>query len=214
MGGLARRIHVAPDFPRRMAYRGYNRLPRQSGTPSRVVFLSRISPKKNLLFALDVLSKVTVPVEFTIFGPVSEPAYWAKCRAAIDALPDHVQVKVPGPVPSEKVIETLANHDLFFLPTRGENYGHVIAEAVQAGLPILISDRTPWKGLAKEGIGRDLPLIEPSEFAHYIEEIANQSADEKARLDENLRTYANKIFCNEKLVSEMRECFYASKNLT
>ena len=214
MGSLAGKIRIAPDLPRSREYRAYTRLPRRPHTPLRIVFLSRISPMKNLLFALDVLSKVTVRVELTIIGPVSEPAYWAKCQVAINALPDHVQVNVPGPVPSEKVIETLADHDLFFLPTRGENYGHVIAEAVQAGLPILISDRTPWKGLAKEGIGRDLPLTEPSAFARYIEEIANQSANEKARLVENLRAYANKIFRNEELFSKMRECFYTSKNLS
>ena len=211
MGRVARHVRIAPDLPR-MASRGYQPRPRRPHTPLRVIFLSRISPMKNLLYALDVLAKVTVPVEFTIIGPVSDRAYWADCLTVIKSLPDHVKVNAPGPVPSEKVIETLADHDLFFLPTRGENYGHVITEAVQAGLPILISDRTPWKGLAKEGIGRDLPLTEPSEFARYIEEIANQSADEKARLDENLRTYADKTFFNNDLIRKMRECFHASKN--
>src|SRR3546814_17574361 len=37
----------------------------------------------------------------------------------------------------------------------GENYGHVIAEALEAGLRLLISDQTPWRGLAEAGVGHD-----------------------------------------------------------
>ena len=60
--------------------------------------------------------------------------------------------------------QTLAAYHLFLLPTRGENFGHVILEALSAGCPVLISDQTPWRGLESSGIGWALPLTEPERF--------------------------------------------------
>lgn len=206
MGRLARDIRIAPDLPRRGAFR-LQETPRWPRTPLRVVFLSRISPKKNLLFALEVLSRVMVPVEFTIIGPVADRAYWADCQAAITALPDHIQVKVLGPVPPEEVIDALADHHLFFLPTRGENFCHVVAEALQAGLPVLISDQTPWRGLAEAGIGRDLPLAKPEQFVRYIEKCAMQSNEEAQYLQRSLVRYIKEKIDQNESVERMRELF-------
>src|SRR3546814_8414185 len=58
--------------------------------PLRITFLSRISPMKNLLFCLETLARVHVPVVFTIYGPREDHEYWQRCEAAITALPSHV----------------------------------------------------------------------------------------------------------------------------
>ena len=76
-------------------------------------------------------------------------AYWEKCQRIIDDLPENIQVKYNGTIGHEKVVREMASHDLFFLPTLGENFGHVIFEALAAGCPILISDQTPWRNLEK-----------------------------------------------------------------
>ena len=60
--------------------------------------------------------------------------------------------------------ESLAKNDLFFFPAHGENYGHVIAEAMAAGCPVLISDQTAWRNLEEKGAGWDLPLDAPGRF--------------------------------------------------
>jgi hypothetical protein len=49
----------------------------------------------------------------------------------------------------------LAEYDLFLFPTLGENYGHVISEALASGCPVVISDQTPWRNLEAEGINRN-----------------------------------------------------------
>ena len=40
----------------------------------------------------------------------------------------------------------------------GENFGHVFLEALAAGCPLIISNKTPWLELKEKGVGWDLPI--------------------------------------------------------
>ena len=46
---------------------------------------------------------------------------------------------------------------LFLLPSHSENFGLVIVEALAAHVPALVTDTTPWSGLAAEGCGWCVP---------------------------------------------------------
>jgi glycosyltransferase involved in cell wall biosynthesis len=147
--------------------------------PLRIVFLSRIARMKNLDYALRVLAKTCVRIQFDIWGTLEDPDYWKKCQDQIRSLPDNVEAHYRGVADHSEVNKILADYDLFFLPTRGENYGHVITEAFSAGTPVLLSDQTPWRNLRSEGIGWDLPL-ENGEAA-FLEAI--EEASRKVRLE-------------------------------
>ncbi len=146
---------------------------RRIGEPLRVCFLSRISPMKNLDFALRALATTTAQVVFTIYGPQASRAYWATCEAIIANLPSNITVRYEGPLHPRDVRQQLSKHDLFFLPTRGENYGHVIHEALSSGLTLLISDQTPWLEINERGVGWALPLDNEGAFAQKIDEFSS-----------------------------------------
>lgn len=180
LGGAARDIRVAANLTPVVTDPAHQArttpVPRRPGEPLRIVFLSRVSAMKNLDFALFVLSGVDRPVSFDVYGAIEDRAYFETCRRLAQAMPAQVSVRFHGAIAHEAVPACLAAHDLMFLPSRGENFGHVIFEAMSAGLPVLISDRTPWRGLVEAGVGWDIPLSDPDGFRAAIAEQAD--ADE------------------------------------
>ncbi|MBN1919612.1 MAG: glycosyltransferase [Anaerolineae bacterium] len=135
----------------------------------KLVFLSRVSRKKNLDYALRLLSGLTGRVIFDIYGPLEDLAYWKECQSIIAQMPPSIEVTYRGEIMPEQVMDTFGNYHLFLFPTRGENFGHVISEALRAGCPVLISDTTPWRGLEEQKAGWIVPLSQPERFITILE---------------------------------------------
>ena len=192
MGPVADRVVMAPNLPPRLPPGGTERpnRRRRDGEPLRVCFLSRISPKKNLDFALSVMANVRAPVVFHIYGPLEGLDYWSKCEALMKVIRPPVEVRYMGGVEHSRVGEVLGDYDLFFFPTRGENYGHVISEAMLSGTPVLIADTTPWRDLKRLGVGWDLPLSDAAAFAAAVTRAAAMSPEQHFSWRERVRSYA------------------------
>ena len=184
---------------------------RKAGEPLRICFLSRISPKKNLDFALTALGHTRADVVLTIHGPREDRAYWGQCEAVRKTLPGNVQVVYAGEVEHQDVARALSSHDLFFFPTRGENYGHVIQEALAAGLPVLISDQTPWRDLEQHGVGWALPLDDPSAFALIIDTVAAWPAEQAQAIREKAIAYARDKANDTEVVRANLELFRTAR---
>lgn len=187
--------------------------PRVSGAAFRVCFLSRICPMKNLDYALEVLAEVKFPVMFTIYGPQEVPAYWEKCEALIAKLPENITVDYCGSVHPSSVRTVLAKHDLFFLPTLGENYGHAIYEALSVGLPVLISDNTPWNDIAEHNVGWEYSLGSRSEFVKKIEELYAWSPAQHRDVAKRAVEYSKNVSQDAGVIKQNLDLFnYAVNN--
>ena len=145
---------------------------------------------KNLDFALRALALVKTRVRFDAYGPRSEAAYWYECEQLIAALPPHVDVVCHGEIRNAAVPDALAACDLLFLPSRSENFGHAIFEALSCGVPVLIGDQTPWRDLPRKAAGWDLPLDAPAAFAARIDELAAMDEADRSRLRAGSRKLA------------------------
>jgi glycosyltransferase involved in cell wall biosynthesis len=84
----------------------------------------------------------------------------------------------------------MAEHKLFLIPTLGENFGHVIFESLAVGCPVLISDRTPWRGLEEKGVGWDVPLGDVARFRAILQECVDMDSEAYASLSQRARGYA------------------------
>ena len=126
-----------------------------------IVFFSRISPKKNLLYALQLLIGLK-HIKLDIYGSIEDDVYWQKCKQLI--LDYKINANYKGEILPVNVTKTLSNYHFMLLPTLHENYGHVIVEALTAGCGLIISDNTPWRNLEKNKIGWDINLNNNANF--------------------------------------------------
>jgi glycosyltransferase involved in cell wall biosynthesis len=124
----------------------------------RLVFLGRVLPHKNLHLALESLQGVEGNIQVDVVGPLQDAAYVRRCRRLAEQLAPTVTVRWHGGVEHDRAVALLRSGHMLVLPTSGENHGHAVAEALGVGRPVLISDRTPWRGLAERRAGWDLPL--------------------------------------------------------
>jgi glycosyltransferase involved in cell wall biosynthesis len=166
--GKGTRVHVASNIPAAPAVLAGGVRGRKVPGKLSACFLSRICTVKNLDYALSILAEVRETVELSIFGPIEDEQYWEKCQSIIATLPANIAVNYRGPAAPPDISHVFQNHDLLILPTKGENYGHVIAEALREGCPVLISDKTPWRNLTASRAGWDLPLDHPESFRDAV----------------------------------------------
>jgi glycosyltransferase involved in cell wall biosynthesis len=180
----------------------------------RGVFISRISPEKNLLFAIRMMQGLSGEVTFDIYGPVGNAEYWNKCKLAIAALPANVRVQYMGMIEHERVGEVFAQHDLCLLPSLGENYSHVTCEALSAGCPVLISDRTPWRNLQDKSVGWDVPLEDEDRFRAILQQCVDADGEWYAGLEARAAEYGHQAASDPSIIDENRRMFkYAASDL-
>ena len=113
-----------------------SRRPKRAGQV-RAMFLGRVHRIKNLDVAIRLLARSAGEIELTVVGQMEDTEYWNECQQLIAALPREKTVRWAGVFPRETVARMLMESDLMLLPTRGENFGHAILEALMAGCPVL-----------------------------------------------------------------------------
>ena len=177
---------IAEDLPRRVSEIPIIR----KNTTLKVIFISRISEMKNLLFAIDILNKVKSEIIFDIFGSLEDKEYWRKCKKKLNELPDNIQWNYKGMAESEQVINIFTNYDVFLFPTKGENYGHVIFESLAGGCIPIISDQTSWGDIETEKCGKIIPLSNFNEFVDEIQKLAEMDRDTLVKIRKKANDYA------------------------
>lgn len=135
-----------------------------------IIFIGRLHPVKNLHFLLEALKPVTGNVSVTIVGNAEDENYTNHCKGIIKGFPTNIQAQFAGEIPNNELGKIIVQHHIFALPTQGENFGHAIFEALAAGKPVLISDQTPWRNLAKAQAGWDISLQQPDDFTNALQQ--------------------------------------------
>jgi glycosyltransferase involved in cell wall biosynthesis len=174
-----------------------------TGAALRAAFVGRISPVKGLDIALESLRLARQPVDFTIYGPISDAAHWVQCKTIIAALPGHVSARHAGELTNDAVPAALAAQDLMFMPSRSENFGHAIFESLCAGTPVLIGDKTPWRRLEMDRAGFDLSDKRPAAFAAAIDRYAALDPDQRDLWREGARQVAERFVHESKAAEEL-----------
>jgi glycosyltransferase involved in cell wall biosynthesis len=203
------RVVIAPDLaPAQDSFPG-GRVEKKAGH-LRLLFVGRISRMKNLDGALRILQGASGSIALDICGPVEDAAYWRQCMDLILQLPTNVTVEYSGAVSRDRMGETLAQHDMMFLPTLGENFGHAILESMAAGCPVLISDRTRWRGLEAAGAGWDVALEQPERFRNILRTCGEMDSNAWSRLSESAKSYGQQRINDPEAIEQNRTLFRSS----
>ena len=141
---LISKLEIIPNIVFNDTPNGLSSLYTYDASILRCVVVSRITKIKNLIFLVHVFSKIDFPCILDIYGPVEDKNYFSTLFDSVGELPKNVKFEYKGHLESSRVSEVISLYDLFLFPTFGENFGHVVFEALSAGTPIIISPNTPW----------------------------------------------------------------------
>jgi glycosyltransferase involved in cell wall biosynthesis len=123
------------------------------------VFVGRINPIKNihlLIGAIAEVHKVYPKVQLDIVGAARldyEISYIKILREQIKENALEYVVCFRGHLDGDSKNEVIASSKALILPSKSENFGNVVLEALAQGTPVIASKNTPWKLLQDNNAG-------------------------------------------------------------
>lgn len=137
----------------------------------RLVSTGGLIDRKDPLIAVRTLADLTergVDAHLTWLGegPLRE-----RTRSLADELAVSDRLSLPGNRSGAEVREALGDHDLFFGPTRADNFFVSAAEAIVAGRPVVLGSTGGQGEYTSPEIGELVPVQDPSAYADAIQAV-------------------------------------------
>lgn len=197
-------VKVAPNMPRVLQAAFTERT--KSSVPS-FINLARISPEKGTLKMLEAFLRIKTPVTLDLYGPVYDQPYWDTCLSVIQKLPSLVKVTYKGIAKSQEVPELLKAYDFFIMLSEGENFGHAILEAFSAGVPVIISNKTPWSGLQEKNTGWDIDANNTNLLDQVLNQACDMSSKEYTQMSKTAYNFAKQFVNDTQLLKSNKSLF-------
>jgi glycosyltransferase involved in cell wall biosynthesis len=143
------------------------------------LFFGRIHPIKNIDFIFELFTQNPELglVEFSVAGPIEDDSYWLHCQKLINRVSSKVEIIYKGNLSHPEILKEISLNHLIVIPSKGENFGYSIIEALSLGRPVLISDQTPWRNLEAYKAGWDISLLRSDIFVDAIKTAINWDQD-------------------------------------
>lgn len=171
------------------------------------MFFSRIHEVKNILYAVQAISKCKHNIIYDVYGPIESEAYWNECVKVAENAGPNIILNYCGILSKAELSKVIQEHDCFIFPTINENYGHAIAESLANSRPVILSKgTTPWDDLDGEA-GYVIPLDNPLEFTEKIDYLASLNQDEYQELIKTTAYYFTKKIGENVAVERHKKMF-------
>lgn len=158
-----------------------------------MISLALISPMKNLLLVMEQLKETQLRVEYEIYGGIKDEEYWNKCKEVAEVFPFNVKFEYEGAAQPDEVEHVLAGAHIFVLPSKSENFGHAILEALSAGRPVITSFGTPYRNLLEKKAGLNIHPENSSELAAALQFFGEMDESELKDWSAGARRYAEEF---------------------
>jgi len=118
-------------------------------------FLSRVTPVKGLLMLLEALQTIRNLMDdwILVIAGSDEAGHQKELQEVIRHLCLEKHICFTGLLLGQEKRDAFAAADFFVLPTKRENYGLVVAEALGVGVPVLTTKGAPWETLVTAKCG-------------------------------------------------------------
>lgn len=185
--GTTVNVLVAGNFPNLLPV---SSMPEKKEHELMMGTVALISPMKNHLAVLQALQKSSAFIQWHIYGPVKDAAYWKECEQLIQNLPKNIKVVYHGELSPADLTKAMEQFQLFIMPSKSENFGHALLEALSAGKPVITTNTTPFKHLqdAKAGYSADVNHLQ-EELAIAIEKFAAMNENELTEYSNGARAF-------------------------
>lgn len=175
-----------------------------------VLFMSRIDPKKGLNLLLPALEKLLdkgYKFHFVLAGTnPQDPDYEQKIKSQIENSVLRSHTTITGFVTGELKTGLLQAADLFVLPSYYENFGIAVAEAMVAGIPVIISDQVHiWQQVSDSQSGW-VGTTDVSSLFELLQQ-ALQNSQERQRRGLNAQKYALEHFSWDAIARQMIQAY-------
>lgn len=188
----------------------------QDEHPLSLLFFSRLVPIKGLPSLLQALAllreRAGMAVVLKIAGQGSSE-YLSELHAMVNSLKISESVEFVGFLQGEAKSKIFADADVFVLPSYHENFSLSTAEAMAAGLPVIVSDQV---GIAQEismaAAGIVVPIDSPVALADAIEKFG--SAQARRTAGENGRQLVKQQFSKEQFGESLLQLYNDAINPT
>lgn len=197
-------VYVASNIPRSLGVATSIPFPDQS-KKIKLIFLSLINPNKNLHLILDAVTQLSANYTLDIFGPILDEKYWDECKKFIGQ-----SISYKGPIPPWEVTPILQQYHFFVLPTQGENFGHAIFDSLAAGVPVIISDKTPWNNLDKSNAGFYVNLNSENSLNEVLLQVSKLTPSEYGQFRRGSHLYAKEYLAGRDFKAEYNFLFSGS----
>lgn len=171
-----------------------------------ILFLGRIHYIKGLEILIDAYKNVSDKTDevFLIIAGHDNEGYKNVLKNKINALNLSDKVFFTGLVKDKQKIEILTDSDIFCLPSFQENFGIAVAEAMAAGLPVVISDQVNIHSEISDANAGIVTKCDSDEVANAILKIINNDTLKK-EMGVNARKLVFDKFSWDKIAEKMIE---------
>mgnify|MGYP003707168081 CR=1 FL=1 len=173
----------------------------------RIALIGRVTLQKNVQFALDVVRRLSVESSLDIFGEVGDDPYARKCIEMARTRSGKCEVTFKGNVSKQELFRQLSEYDILLHPTLGENFGHAIVEALALGIPVLISDKSPWTDVSESNAGWSLPLSESEAFVEKLRLVHAMGAEDWSAMSRGALCYSRENFDNRRTAERYHDAY-------
>jgi len=156
------------------------------------LFFSRIHRKKGLLELVESWN-ILKPEnwELDITGPISDLNYKKIIEKKIIQYNLEKKIYFSAPVFDEYSKKSkILSSDLLILPSKNENFGFSICEAMFLSRVILCSSETPWQEINDLGVGFCLPLNNKEEISLALKKIFSLNDDQLSIIGNKAKNYS------------------------